>query len=583
MKRARFRLEKTPILVIAFVILVLGAQLYSPIQRSTLQRELEELKQRGLTYRFLDNNTVETRDERSGFTRVKTLTEPSEMDIRKWALARGIPIIEFDAANIDTQQFAGWYRQWIQLPVFNYYFPPVTEDFDRNGKPEIYGTSRGVLVDTARIYEIDSTARVVLRYTYPPQTGGCVGESHVNRNGLRDIAWGYGTGYTYGFFEQNGINFLPTVFFASCSTIAGNLAVNGTRPHLSFLDNDTLADVLYFGTFPVPDTTRPMSGLAVAEYEPGQPNFRRVWSRVLRFTHGGLASGDFDSDGRKDFTSSMVAGSLIGITMVFENVGDNAFDLVWQDSIPLANFYYGTAGDVDHDGKAELFRGATMSDGNWTVVYESDSNNHYVAKVLFHFIAGGTFDEPTYLTTDVDGDGRLEFALKSGRHIFIFKSTSNDTYILWYYKREDRATQIAISDLDHRGYLDIIVSKISGSDSLGRLRYYSDIYLANTTLGIISDPGTPSNFVLFQNYPNPFNPITTIEYELRERSQVRLTVYDVSGRLVRVLHQGEQSAGKFKVRWDGTNQMGHDVASGVYLYVLLANQRHATKKMLLTR
>jgi hypothetical protein len=75
----------------------------------------------------------------------------------------------------------------------------------------------------------------------------------------------------------------------------------------------------------------------------------------------------------------------------------------------------------------------------------------------------------------------------------------------------------------------------------------------------------PSEFVLHQNYPNPFNPLTTIRYELPKASHVTLVVYNILGQKVRTLVNHTEMAGKKTVRWDGTNDYGVQVATGIYI------------------
>jgi flagellar hook assembly protein FlgD len=87
---------------------------------------------------------------------------------------------------------------------------------------------------------------------------------------------------------------------------------------------------------------------------------------------------------------------------------------------------------------------------------------------------------------------------------------------------------------------------------------------------------------LEQNYPNPFNPATTISFSLRKRGRVELVVYDVAGRRVRTLVSGERSTGVlYRVVWDGKNDEGQAVASGVYFYRLVADDFVDTRKMVL--
>ena len=99
---------------------------------------------------------------------------------------------------------------------------------------------------------------------------------------------------------------------------------------------------------------------------------------------------------------------------------------------------------------------------------------------------------------------------------------------------------------------------------------------------------TPQETTLLANYPNPFNPETWIPYQLSEPTHVRLTLYDINGRVVRDLDLGHQRAGKYENRsraayWDGRNAVGEPVASGLYFYTLTAGDFTATRKMLIMK
>ena len=93
----------------------------------------------------------------------------------------------------------------------------------------------------------------------------------------------------------------------------------------------------------------------------------------------------------------------------------------------------------------------------------------------------------------------------------------------------------------------------------------------------------PQTFSLAQNYPNPFNPTTTIEYALPSDAQVEICIYNILGRKVKVLVDERQLAGYKKVTWDGKNEKGHDVASGVYFCKIKAGDFTQVKKMVLLK
>jgi hypothetical protein len=92
----------------------------------------------------------------------------------------------------------------------------------------------------------------------------------------------------------------------------------------------------------------------------------------------------------------------------------------------------------------------------------------------------------------------------------------------------------------------------------------------------------PAN-ALYACYPNPFNPTTRIAFELPASARVSLAVFDASGRRVRVLTEGTASAGKHEVYWDGKDDAGRKVASGVYFYRLQSGSFTDTKKTVLLR
>ncbi len=92
---------------------------------------------------------------------------------------------------------------------------------------------------------------------------------------------------------------------------------------------------------------------------------------------------------------------------------------------------------------------------------------------------------------------------------------------------------------------------------------------------------TPDEFKLLQNYPNPFNPATTLSFELEFPSPVTLKIYNTKGQLVRTLVNDKLSAGAHSVRWDGRNQQGAALASGIYVWQIQAGFLTKTKKMTL--
>jgi photosystem II stability/assembly factor-like uncharacterized protein len=99
----------------------------------------------------------------------------------------------------------------------------------------------------------------------------------------------------------------------------------------------------------------------------------------------------------------------------------------------------------------------------------------------------------------------------------------------------------------------------------------------------VGEPPAPAPLALEQSYPNPFNPAVTIDFTLREPTRVALRIFDTSGRLIRTLLDEPRAAGPHRLSWDGRDNTGRSVASGVYFYRLRTGLGTMTRKMILAR
>jgi hypothetical protein len=139
----------------------------------------------------------------------------------------------------------------------------------------------------------------------------------------------------------------------------------------------------------------------------------------------------------------------------------------------------------------------------------------------------------------------------------------------------------------------IVVSKLSGTATVtitatdgfdgSRKDYPTTVNVVRTT-GVETLGGLPTEFALDQNFPNPFNPSTTIRFSLPKESPVTLVIYNVLGVSVRTLVNGENlNAANHQVAWDGKDDNGLTVPSGVYLYRISAGAFQTAKKMTLLK
>ena len=149
-----------------------------------------------------------------------------------------------------------------------------------------------------------------------------------------------------------------------------------------------------------------------------------------------------------------------------------------------------------------------------------------------------------------------------------------------------RGRAAAIGDI-----LEISVRSPNASVAVQPLQYVvtaEDVRRSRIQLPALVLQELPLETALLRNYPNPFNPETWIPYRLAQDAFVTLTIYDGSGQVVRTLDVGHQTAAIYESRskaayWDGRNDLGESVASGLYFYTLTAGDYSATRKMLILK
>lgn len=131
----------------------------------------------------------------------------------------------------------------------------------------------------------------------------------------------------------------------------------------------------------------------------------------------------------------------------------------------------------------------------------------------------------------------------------------------------------------------VIDAQFGSIDPLSYWAWDFDKRRPNVSMGVdANNPNLkPVSFVLEQNYPNPFNPTTTIDYAIPRSSDVKLKIYNMMGQEVRTLVSEKQSAGFHSIQWDGTNNSGNLVATGLYLYRIEAGDFMKIKKMMLIK
>ncbi len=218
-----------------------------------------------------------------------------------------------------------------------------------------------------------------------------------------------------------------------------------------------------------------------------------------------------------------------------------------------------------------------------------DFSNYNILSLFFTSDGGSTWTPVSgNLEQNSDGSGsgpsvRSVRILNLNGNLVYYAGTSTGLYAAdnldgmntkWIQQSPDGIGMVDVETLDAR---DIDGTVIAGTFANG---VYSAKY---TATGISRENNIPLTYSLYQNYPNPFNPSTIIRYELPKSGNVQINIYDALGKEVRLLIDEEQNAGTYNILWDGNNNYGQRVSSGIYFYRIVTGSFVQTKKMILMK
>ncbi len=211
-------------------------------------------------------------------------------------------------------------------------------------------------------------------------------------------------------------------------------------------------------------------------------------------------------------------------------------------------------------------------------------------KIIYHFdledLAGLCGSQSITLSFNVSHEYVVSVA-DSLDGFTVYAAWSADTSVAAETGANKAQYTIDVEEYINKGWKNFYLAFEDGkkSDAYGPVVYNITVK-APEAIGTEDDPQgseIPEGFSLKQNYPNPFNPETLIEYNLKSAGSVQLCVFDSLGRLVKTLVNDFQTQGTHTITWDGSNNAGEKVTSGVYLYKLSSGGFSAAKKMVMLR
>ncbi|KAA3610005.1 MAG: T9SS C-terminal target domain-containing protein [Calditrichaeota bacterium] len=292
------------------------------------------------------------------------------------------------------------------------------------------------------------------------------------------------------------------------------------------------------------------------------------------------AFADLDADGDFDLFIGRINGKLA----YFLNTGtaQNAkFELV---SSRYADIDVGATSvpafaDLDNDQDFDLVIGE--SDGNLNFYKNNGDKNSPDFSLESNSFAGinvGSFAKPSFYDFDNDGDSDLLIGNSDGK-IFFYKNNSTQSEILFNEIEETLLTAQKIAAPAMANLYGGFTSIVSGTQGGGL--YYFDSQKANP---IEKEPALnhPNSFNISQNYPNPFNGQTHFDIELAKPGYINISIFDISGGLVKTILSDHKTAGKYSFMWDSSTENNDIAASGLYyLRVNFDFSSHSRKLILL--
>jgi len=315
---------------------------------------------------------------------------------------------------------------------------------------------------------------------------------------------------------------------------------------------------------------------------------------------GRLAIGDFNADGQPDLATSWrpVDNSFSGAVMVY--FGDNSFDSLpdlilrrpADSSDPQSNFGYGillSPGDLNGDSYDDLVASSSIDfPDTLTFVYFGGPSIDTIPDVVISELI-----DVADRAGDINGDGYADLVTGRPTPLGGFVSLyyggpefdSLRDFRIWDsdlpgFHFEVGREVAGIGDYDGDGIDDFALAGISGQK--GQVYIFAG-FQDPTDVPFDYEPILPSGYELSQNYPNPFNPSTTIQFALPKAGRTELVVYNILGERVTTLINRRLAAGSYTLEWDGTNDQGEPVASGVYVYRLQSGDYTTSRKMVLAR
>ena len=524
--------------------------------------------------KILEDSIVEIYDKLNNFSWKKDITEYPKYESNTEANL----VIRLDTINFSV--YDNYYRNWGSIPAVNSFGKYNSIDANGNGRSETYvyfpmNNPNGGYFEMAAIFEQTLDSMYSKIYTFPDSLGSIFDIGDITNDGLFDLMVG-GYDAQLKFYKQNTLDTLIDSLNFIYNPFPRVYQFN--TPTFYDIDDDGILEIIYY--LDAGDDSIWAYSNHVAKYNPQINNYELIYYHrpYPDFYTYGISTGDFDQDGKGNFAT----GSIDGKFYIYEYVQDNQYVVEFQDTLQTSNaFFTAFTEDMDGNSKPEIWIGGDFSGMTRLFAYEATSTGNYAQVYQIDIIGLSALFYGKLKYADLDFDGEKELYLQNSNVFFGFKYDGNGGYYMdfaWFASIPDTSymyivlQRVDTADLDNDG-VEEIITQYSLSNSWPMSLEYRSYFQKRNDFTDIEDDNTiaPSEFYLHHNFPNPFNPITNIKFALASESKINLNIYNALGKEIKELLNETRSSGEYEITWNGTDNFGNKVSSGVYFITMEAN------------
>jgi C1A family cysteine protease len=486
---------------------------------------------------------------------------------------------------------------------------PLLEDLDGDDTREVVVTEyQGML----HVWDQDGLEQPGFPVTVPGDIWGSPAVADLDGNGQLDIVFGCANDTVYAFTNTGAMLFSrglggPVLATPALADLDGD---NRLETIVGALDG-TLAVLKDDGTdydrFSINKSGPIFTGAAVADLD-GDGALDIVWGSSDKNVYAvSTATGE-----ALDAFPVSVGGMVVSAPSV-ANIDEDSYNEVLFGCDDGRLYVVDPLGGVQFSvASGQMVRtspavGDVDGDGSLDIVFASKSGQVYALDGAGNILSGWPFQAGGYVESspvlvDMNGDGVLEVVFGTANERL--HMVSGDGVVLEEYPTPPTgavSSTAAVGDLDGDGDFEVLLGTPSGLSvwdyklpagssqpwpmyrgNCRRTGYYGDGVATGAAQEVVRGE-LPESYSLSPNYPNPFNAQTQIEYVLPRAGRVRLEVYNILGQRVSILVDGDREAGSYVVSWDGVDELGNAVASGVYFYRMRVGDYRETRRMVLLR